>query len=213
MPRTSEGERRRKDPYYRAAKKAGYRSRSAFKIRQMAKSHKLLHGVDIVLELCSAPGGWTQILRELDANLKIVSIDLDPVPPIQGVHFIQGSILDDDIIATAQELIGDSFDLVLSDCSPKVSGQWELDVARQLELAERTFDIGQKVLGPNGKALAKVFQGQGFQEFLEDTRKRFNSIKLIKPAASRKTSAEIYLLAIGPRRKAQSEKKADSQTI
>ncbi|MFW9844444.1 MAG: RlmE family RNA methyltransferase [Candidatus Thorarchaeota archaeon] len=207
MARSSEGERRRKDPYYKAAKKAGYRSRSAFKIRQMAKNHKLLHGVDIVLELCSAPGGWTQILRELNGSLKIVAIDLDSMPPVQGAHFIQGSILDDDVIDQAQKLIGSPFDLVLSDCSPKVSGQWDLDVVRQLELAERTFEIAQKVLGPNGKALAKVFQGQGFQEFLQDMRKRFNSVKLIKPAASRKTSAEIYLLAIGPRRKAQSEKK------
>jgi 23S rRNA (uridine2552-2'-O)-methyltransferase len=207
MPRTSEGERRRKDPYYRAAKKAGYRSRSAFKIRQMAKDHKLLHGVDIVLELCSAPGGWTQILHELNSSLKIVAIDLEAMPPVQGAHFIEGSILDDDVIEQAQQLIGNPFDLVLSDCSPKVSGQWDLDVIRQLELAERTFEIAHKVLGPNGKALAKVFQGPGFQEFLQDIKKRFNSIKLIKPPASRKTSAEIYLLAIGPRRKAQSKKK------
>ena len=213
MARSSEGERRRKDPYYKAAKKAGYRSRSAFKIRQMAKNHKLLQGVDIVLELCSAPGGWTQILRELNSSLKIVAIDLDAMPPVQGAHFIQGSILDDDVIEQALQLIGSSFDLVLSDCSPKVSGQWELDVVRQLELAGRTFEIAEKVLGPNGKALAKVFQGPGFQEFLKDKRERFNSVKLIKPAASRKTSAEIYLLAIGPRKKAQSEKKEDSQTI
>ena len=207
MPRTTEGERRRKDPYYIAAKKAGYRSRSAFKIRQMAKSHKLLHGVDIVLELCSAPGGWTQILRELNSSLKIVAIDLEVMPTVQGVHFIEGNILDDDVIEQAQQLIGSPFDLVLSDCSPKISGLWDLDVVRQLELAERTFEIARKVLGPKGKALAKVFQGPGFQEFLQDMRKRFNSVKLIKPAASRKTSAEIYLLAIGPRRKAQSEKK------
>ena len=207
MPRTSEGERRRKDPYYKAAKKAGYRSRSAFKIRQMAKNHKLLHGVDIVLELCSAPGGWTQILRELNSSLKIVAIDLEHMPPVQGVHFIEGSILDDEIIAQAQQITGNQFYLLLSDCSQKVSGLWYLDVARQLELAKRTYDISHIVLGPNGKALAKVFQGQGFQEFLLETKKRFNSVKLIKPAASRKTSAEIYLLAIGPRRKAQSEKK------
>jgi 23S rRNA (uridine2552-2'-O)-methyltransferase len=129
------------------------------------------------------------------------------MPPVQGAHFIQGSILDDAVIEQALQLIGDSFDLVLSDCSPKVSGQWDLDVARQLELAERTFEIAHRVLGPNGKALAKVFQGQGFQGFLQDMRKRFNSVKLIKPAASRKTSAEIYLLAIGPRRKVQREKK------
>jgi 23S rRNA (uridine2552-2'-O)-methyltransferase len=173
----------------------------------MAKDHKLLHGVDIVLELCSAPGGWTQILHELNSSLKIVAIDLEAMPPVQGAHFIEGSILDDDVIEQAQQLIGNPFDLVLSDCSPKVSGQWDLDVIRQLELAERTFEIAHKVLGPNGKALAKVFQGPGFQEFLQDIKKRFNSIKLIKPPASRKTSAEIYLLAIGPRRKAQSKKK------
>ena len=212
MPRSSEGERRRKDPYYKAAKRAGYRSRSAFKIRQMAKTHKLLHGVDIVLEFCSAPGGWTQILRELDSSLKIVAIDLEHMSPVQGVHFIQGSILDDDIITQAQQIIGSPFDLVLSDCSPKVSGLWDLDVARQLELALRTFEVATQVLGPNGKALAKIFQGPGFQEFLQDMRKQFRSVKLIKPAASRKTSAEIYLLAIGPRRKARSEKKLDSQT-
>lgn len=207
MARSSEGERRKKDPYYIAAKKAGYRSRSAFKIRQMAKKNKLLHGVDFVLELCSAPGGWTQVLRELDSSLKIVAIDLDPVSPVQGVHFIQGNILDDEVIEKAQELTRTAFDLVLSDCSPKVSGQWDLDVVRQLELAERTYDIAHKVLSPKGKALAKVFQGQGFHEFLVETRKRFNSVKLIKPPASRKTSAEIYLLATGPRRKAQSKKK------
>lgn len=205
MPRRSEGERRRKDPYYKAAKRAGYRSRAAYKIRQMAKDQKLLHGVDIVLELCSAPGGWTQILRELNTTMKIVSIDLDSMPPVQGVHFIQGSILDDEIIDQALEIIGGAFDLVLSDCSPKVSGIWDLDVTRQLELARRTFDIGHRVLGPNGKTLAKVFQGTGFQELLTDTRKRFNSVKLIKPPASRKTSAEIYLLAIGPRKEAKSK--------
>ncbi len=166
-----------------------------------------MKGVDIVLELCSAPGGWTQVLRELDGSLQIVAIDLDPMPPVQGVHFIQGSILDDEIIAKAEELTGNPFDLVLSDCSPKVSGLWDLDVVRQLELAERTFDIAHQVLGPKGKTLAKIFQGQGFHEFLQETRKRFNSVKLIKPAASRKTSAEIYLLAIGPRKKAQKKKK------
>jgi 23S rRNA (uridine2552-2'-O)-methyltransferase len=201
MGRQSEGERRKREFYYKAAKKAGYRSRSAFKIKQMAKKQGILHGVDIVLELCSAPGGWTQVLRELNSNLQIVAIDLDAMPPVQGVHFIQGSILDDEIIATAESITGGSFDLVLSDCSPKVSGHWELDVVRQLELAHRTFEIGRRVLGPNGKALAKVFQGQGFQEFIAQIHTMFHTVKLIKPDASRKTSAEIYLLATGPIRK------------
>jgi 23S rRNA (uridine2552-2'-O)-methyltransferase len=206
MARQSEGERRKKEFYYKAAKKAGYRSRSAYKIRQMAKKHNILRGVDMVLELCSAPGGWTQVLRELNSSLQIVAIDLDAMAPVQGVHFIQGSILDDEIIAQAKSLTGGLFDLVLSDCSPKVSGHWELDVVRQLELATRTFEIGQRVLRPNGKALAKVFQGQGFQEFLAKIRSMFHTVKLIKPDASRKASAEIYLLATGPYRKKSDEK-------
>ncbi len=165
----------------------------------MVKDQGLLKGVDTVLELCSAPGGWTQVLREMNRSLRIVAIDLNEVQPIQGVHFIKGSILDDEIIQKARDIMGGSFDLVLSDCSPKVSGQWELDVVRQLELAERTFEIGVDVLGPHGKALAKVFQGKGFQEFLQLIKKKYNNVKLIKPPASRRTSAEIYLLAIGPR--------------
>ncbi len=205
MARQSEGERRKREFYYRAAKKAGYRSRSAYKIKQIAKKHGILNGTEIVLELCSAPGGWTQVLRELNTSLQIVAIDIDAMPPVQGVHFIQGSILDDEIITKATDLTGGSFDLVLSDCSPKVSGHWDLDVVRQLELASRTFEIGLKVLGPNGKALAKVFQGKGFQEFLGQIRSMFRTVKLIKPDASRKTSAEIYLLAAGPIRKHSGE--------
>lgn len=210
MARGSEGERRKREHYYRAAKKAGYRSRSAFKIKQMVKDYGLLKGVDIVLELCSAPGGWTQVLRELNQSLRIVAIDLEEMLPIQGVHFIQGSILDDEIIKRAGELVGNSFDLVLSDCSPKVSGHWELDVARQLELAERTFQIGLQVLGPNGKALAKVFQGKGFQEFLQSKREQYNNARLIKPPASRKSSAEIYLLATGPRKRVDDGEERDT---
>ncbi|MBN2229728.1 MAG: RlmE family RNA methyltransferase [Candidatus Thorarchaeota archaeon] len=209
MPRKTEGERRRSDPYYKAAKKQGYRSRSAYKIKQMAKNNKILQGVDVVLELCSAPGGWTQVLRELDNTLRIVAIDLDAMQSVQGVHFIQGSILDDDVIKKAEDLTGGAFDLVLSDCSPKVSGQWELDVVRQLELAERTFKIGQRVLGPNGKALAKVFQGKGFQDFIKNIKEMFNTVKLIKPPASRKSSAEIYLLATGPRKEQAIEENKD----
>lgn len=201
MARGAEGERRKREHYYRAAKKAGYRSRSAFKIKQMAKKEGLLRGVETVLELCSAPGGWTQVLRELNGSLRIVAIDLEAMQPIEGVQFIQGSILDDEVIRRAEGLTGGSFDLVLSDCSPNVSGHWELDVARQLELAERTFKIGNRVLGPNGKTLAKVFQGPDFQEFIMEVKSMFRMVKLIKPDASRKTSAEIYLLATGPIRK------------
>ena len=202
-PRGGQKERK-KEHYYQAAKRHGYRSRSAYKLRQIAKTHKLLLGVDRVVELCSSPGGWTQVLRELDPSLQIVAVDLDAMPPLEGVKFFQGDILEDKTIERIKALTGETVDLVLSDCSPKLTGQWELDVVRQLSLVECTIDIAHSLLGNKGKVLSKVFQGPGFQELLVSVRKKFNSVKLIKPAASRKTSAEMYLLAKGPRGRSSS---------
>lgn len=189
---------RKKEHYYRAAKKHGYRSRSAYKLRQIAEKYKLLSGVDKVLELCCSPGGWTQVLRELDRHLYIVAVDLQTMQSIENVSFIQGDIQNPETLEEIEKLTEGSVDLVLSDCSPKVSGTWDLDVARQLFLVEKTIEMAVKLLGVRGKVLAKVFQGPGFQEFLDSVRSRFNSVRLIKPDASRKTSAEIYLLATGP---------------
>ncbi len=203
-PRGGEKERK-KEHYYQAAKRHGYRSRSAYKLRQIANTHKLLLGVDRVVELCCSPGGWTQVLLEMDPSLKIVAVDLDVMAPIEGVKFVQGDILEEETIDRIRALTGGAVDLVLSDCSPKVTGQWDLDVVRQLSLVEGTIDIGYNLLGSKGKVLAKVFQGPGFQEFMVSVRKKFHSVKLIKPDASRKTSAEIYLLARGPRGKSSSE--------
>ncbi|OLS29642.1 MAG: Ribosomal RNA large subunit methyltransferase E [Candidatus Thorarchaeota archaeon AB_25] len=200
MGRPRGGEKqRKKEHYYQAAKRHGYRSRSAYKLRQIAKDQKLLQGVDRVVELCSSPGGWTQVLKEIDSSLQIVAVDLTTMPPLEGVKFIEGDILDEKIIERIETLTGGTVDLVLSDCSPKVTGQWDLDVVRQLSLVEGTISIAHRLLSNKGKVLTKVFQGPGFPEFLKSVRKKFNSVKLIKPDASRKTSAEMYLLAIGPR--------------
>ena len=190
----------RKDHYYQAAKRHGYRARSAYKLRQIATRHKLLKGVRIAVDLCSSPGGWSQVLREIEQGIEIIAVDLNPMAPVENVKFIQGDITDEKIIVQIEELTRGAADLIVSDCSPKVTGNWELDVARQLFLAEATLDLGHKLLGPKGRVLAKVFQGSGFQEFLMQTRSRFRTVKLIKPDASRKTSAEIYLLATGPRK-------------
>ena len=203
-PRGGQKERK-KERYYQAAKKHGYRSRSAYKLRQIAKGNKLLLGVDRVIELCSSPGRWTQVLREMDPSLQIIAVDLEVMSPLEGVKFVQGDIQEEETIERIKALTGGSVDLVLSDCSPKVTGQWDLDVVRQLSLVESTIDIAHSLLGTKGKVLSKVFQGPGFQEFLQSVRKKFNSVKLIKPDASRKTSAEIYLLAKGPRGRPSSE--------
>jgi 23S rRNA (uridine2552-2'-O)-methyltransferase len=158
-----------------------------------------LDGVDKVLELCSSPGGWTQVLLELSHGIQVIAVDLNPMDPIPGAIFIQGDILDPETIDKIKNVTSGAVDLVVSDCSPKVSGNWDLDVARQLTLAEGTLEMGLKLLSKNGKVLAKVFQGSGFEEFLKSTRKKYRSVRLVKPAASRSTSAEMYLLATGPR--------------
>ncbi|TFF92665.1 RlmE family RNA methyltransferase [Candidatus Thorarchaeota archaeon] len=198
MARRTEKERRG-EHYYREAKKQGYRSRSAFKLKQIVKQKKLLRGVDRVVELCCAPGGWTQVLRELDNTLEIVAVDLNQMPPVRGVKFAQGDVLQEKTFEEIEKLTGGSADLVLSDCSPNVSGHWELDVARQLALVERTVEIAMKLLTSKGKVLAKIFQGPGFEDVLKETRQMFKSVRLIKPRASRRKSAEIYMLAVGPR--------------
>ncbi|MHA2601609.1 MAG: SAM-dependent methyltransferase [Candidatus Thorarchaeota archaeon SMTZ1-83] len=189
---------RTKEHYYKSAKAHGYRARSAYKLRQIAAKYKLLSGINTVVELCSSPGGWTQVLREMDSGIEIVAVDLNPMSPIERVTFIQGDILDSGILDRIRAATRGPVGLVISDCAPKVSGNWELDVVRQLSLAEGTLDIGLKLLDEKGKVLTKVFQGSGFEDFLHATKKKYHSVKLVKPAASRTTSAEIYLLAIGP---------------
>lgn len=196
---------RTKEHYYKAAKAHGYRARSAYKLRQIASKYKLLEGVDKAVELCSSPGGWTQVLLELSHTIQVIAVDLTPMIPLEGAIFIQGDILDPDVIEQITHTAGGPVDLVLSDCSPKVSGNWDLDVARQLALAESTLEIGLKLLRGNGKVLAKVFQGRGFQAFLQTARNMYRSVRLVKPLASRSTSAEIYLLAMEPRKGADSQ--------
>lgn len=192
----------KKEHYYVAAKRHGYRARSAYKLRQMATRYKLLKGVRIIVELCSSPGGWTQVLKEMEPGVEVIAADLSPMNPIEGVKFVQGDITDEEVIEEIERLSRGVADLVISDCAPKVTGQWNLDVNRQLFLAEATLDLGCRLLGPKGKVLTKVFQGPGFEEFLARTKVKFTTVKFIKPDASRKTSAEIYMLATGPKKKA-----------
>ncbi|MGV9102545.1 MAG: SAM-dependent methyltransferase [Promethearchaeia archaeon] len=190
------GRRRKDEYYYQKAKKEGYRSRSAYKLKQILKKFKLLQGVDVVLELCSSPGGWTQVLQEMDSTLEIVAVDIERMTPLRRVRFIQGDIRAEETQRRIDEITRGGVDLLLSDCSPKVCGNWNIDVARQLELAETTFNIAHR-LGSE-KALAKVFQGPGFEEFMNRIRQKFAKTHLVKPDASRKSSSELYLLASNP---------------
>jgi 23S rRNA (uridine2552-2'-O)-methyltransferase len=204
------------DPYVQRARKEGYRSRSAYKLTEIDERDKLLKPGMVVVDLGSAPGGWSQVLAKRarsDAlasrdglagrEALIVAIDLLEMEPITGVTFVRGDFSKTDgLTAVAQALGGRKADLVLSDLSPNLTGIPFTDQARSMELTELAFEFALKHLKSEGVFLVKVFQGVGYQEFVKTLRQAFDKVVVRKPAASRDESAEQYLLARGFKSKA-----------
>lgn len=189
-------ERHLNDPYVRAAEKAGYRSRAAFKLTEIDdKAHVLKPGAT-VLDLGAAPGGWSQVAVERKAG-KVVAIDLLPMAEIPGVHFMQMDFMDDDAPEALIAAIGDGVDVVLSDMAPNTTGHKGTDHIRIMMLAEAAYEFAAQVLRPGGSFIAKVFQGGAQGEFLKLLKADFESVKHIKPGASRKESAEQFVVATG----------------
>ncbi|MEM1579362.1 MAG: SAM-dependent methyltransferase [Archaeoglobaceae archaeon] len=186
--------RDRRDYYYWEAKKQGYRSRAAFKLKQMNKEFRLIKKGDIVLDLGAAPGGWSQVAVELGAF--VVAVDVNPMEKLEGVTFVQADITDESLIHTLLE-ISDSYDVVISDASPKITGIWTIDHLRSVDLARASFRIACSVLKQGGNFLVKVFQGEEIQKFYNELKNHFAFKKFHSPKASRKSSAEIYFIGKG----------------
>ncbi len=186
---------RHRDHFTHKAIKEGYRARSAYKLKEMNQKYNLIRRGDSVLDLGCWPGGWLIDAREFSRTGRIVGIDLRVIKPIAGVEFIEGDIMSPDV----QKRLFDfgKFDAVLSDLAPHTSGIISLDVERSIQLSRKALSVARKVLKPNGNFLCKVFQGEGFDEFLRDVRKSFEFCKSTKPEASRKQSKEIYIVAKG----------------
>ena len=188
--------KRRRDFYYRKAKLEGLRSRAAYKLEQLDKKFKIFKGVKKVLDLCCAPGGWLQYsLSRIGNDGLIIGVDLVEIAPLPNVYFIRGDITREETLEKIVKVANGKIDLVLSDCSPNVSGIWELDHARQIYLAETSLKIARKVLRKGGKFVVKVFQGDLFNNYLDKVRAFFKMVKVTKPEASRKESAEMYVIA------------------
>lgn len=186
---------RRKDHYYFRARKEGYRSRAAYKLKEIAARFKIFKGVQSVLDLCCSPGGWLQVAKEYLGNKgTIIGVDLSEIESINGVIFIRGDIQDERIIRRILE-VTDKVDLVLSDCSPKVSGIWSLDHERQVQLAKASLNIAKMLLREGGSLVLKVFQGAEYEALLDEIRRSFQRVYTTKPSASRKQSAEMYVVA------------------
>jgi 23S rRNA (uridine2552-2'-O)-methyltransferase len=190
-------ERQARDPFVRRAQAEGWRSRAVFKLQELQERDKLARRGDLVLDLGSAPGAWSQYLADLVGESgHIVAVDLLAMPALERVTFIQGDFSDDATLAAIRaELNGRKVNLVLSDMAPNMSGNRGVDQPRAMYLCELTLDLAGEVLRPGGHLLVKLFQGEGFQEFVAACRARFEQVKLRKPAASRQGNREIYLVA------------------
>ena len=190
------------DPYVKRSVAEGFRSRAAYKLSEIADKDQLLRPGMVVVDLGAAPGSWTQVVRKrlarADRTLagRIVALDILPMEPLPDVEFIQGDFHDEAVERQLVDLrAGAPIDVVLSDMAPNLSGIASADAARSVHLAELAADFAAKYLQPNGAFLVKAFQGSGYSQYVERLKKVFRSITVRKPAASRDTSAEIYLLA------------------
>ncbi len=194
---------RKREHYYRMAKRAGYRARSAFKLKQFNERYELLQSGNVVVDLGAAPGGWLQVAREEVGNEGFVlGVDLQKITklPHKNVKTLVADITDPLTPELIRQNLPRPADVVLSDASPKISGVWSIDHARSIELADAAFTIAGEVLSQGGKLLIKVFQGEFFQDFVQNVRKKFDYLKISKPPASRKCSSEVYVIAKGFKR-------------
>jgi 23S rRNA (uridine2552-2'-O)-methyltransferase len=191
------------DQYVKLAQQQGLRSRAAFKLKELDDKYHLLHKGMRVVDLGSAPGGWTQVVqRVLGSTGQIVALDILPMDPLENVPFIQGDFTEDEPLALLERALGgQNAELVLSDMAPNMSGMGAVDQPRAMYLAELALAFAQQWLEPGGSFVVKVFHGEGFDDFVKQTRSLFEKVQIRKPAASRPRSREVYIL--GHRRKLQ----------
>ena len=190
------------DTYVKRAQKEGYRSRAAYKLAQIAERDKLLRPGMTVVDLGATPGGWSQVAAQKVApGGQVIAVDLLEMPALPGVVFIHGDFHDDATLAELERLLaGKAVDLVLSDMAPNISGIAGVDQMRTMALAELALDFSVKHLKPQGNFLVKVFQGEGFEEFVKVLRGHFGQVLTRKPDASRSRSNEVYVLGKGLKR-------------
>ena len=190
-----------KDPYVRQSQLDGYRSRASYKLLEIVEKGRYIKPGMVVVDLGSAPGGWSQVAAKLVGHKGcVVAVDILPMDPVAGVSFIQGDFTEEEILNQLLNEIGNRpVDLVISDMAPNLTGMKAVDQPAMIYLAELAVDLVQQVMTADGIFIAKLFQGEGFDEFVRNTRKVFNVVSLKKPDASRSKSREVYLVAKGLR--------------
>ncbi|CCG18671.1 RNA large subunit methyltransferase E [Taylorella equigenitalis 14/56] len=188
------------DPYVKLAQQKGYRARAAFKLIEILDVEKLMHRGDIIVDLGSSPGSWSQVARErllkngvIDG--RIIALDLLPMEHIEGVEFIQGDFRDETILKALEEKVGfQQVDLVISDMAPNLSGISSADSARIQHVVELAVEFATNHLKPQGALIVKAFHGSGFSQLIELFKKNFVRVVEIKPKASRDKSSETFIV-------------------
>lgn len=190
---------RKRDYYYKKAKEEQKRSRAYYKLFQAATKYHFIRYRDIVVDLGAAPGGWIQAARRVVGSKGFVlGIDLKPIEPFpqKNIRTIIGDMTDYCIIERIQEFLPRKANAVVSDASQNISGIWEVDHARQIDLATNALSIAKGILCPCGNFFVKVFQGDLLDDFLQQIKQNFQNVKLIKPDASRAKSSELFILGL-----------------
>lgn len=190
------------DPYVKLAQQKGYRARAAFKLIEILDTEKLMRRGDLVIDLGSAPGSWSQVARERLAGPggivdgRIIALDILPMEPVAGVEFIQGDFREDEVLKQLEDMVGSrAVDLVISDMAPNLSGVGIADAARIQHVCELAMEFSCAHLKPNGALIVKAFHGTGFSQIVETFKKRFRRVVERKPKASRDKSSETFLVA------------------
>ena len=189
-------QRQLNDPYVRAAQQQGLRSRAAFKLMELDDKLHLLKRGSRVVDLGAAPGGWSQVAVQRGAA-RVVGVDLLAIAPVKGATMLQGDFMDDAVQQLLRDTLGGSATLVLSDMAPNTTGHNATDHVRIVALAELAFVFATKILEPGGAFVAKVFQGGSEKSILDPMKRHFAQVRHAKPAASRKESSELYVVATG----------------
>jgi len=187
------------DPYVKQAQKDGYRSRSSYKLIELNEKDRLIRPGMLIMDLGSAPGGWSQVAGKLVGEKgRVLATDILPMDAVKNVDFIQGDFTDEAVVNQILEALnGAKPDLIISDIAPNITGIESADQGTSIYLVELALDMVRRVLKPKGNFVVKVFQGTGSDAYLKDVRTSFEKVSVRKPKASRPRSREVYVVARG----------------
>lgn len=193
---------KKKEHYYKMAKKENYRSRASYKLLQLNKKFKIIKSRDYVVDLGAAPGGWSQVCLDIVGEEgKVIAVDLQRIRSFDSPNFVQitGDFTQGEVISKIENELGFNADVVLSDASPKLTGIKDIDQLKSMDIAENVLDINDRILKIGGNMVIKVFQGEGFEEYLKKVKNKFKTVKTTKPPSSKKGSVEMYIIAMRKR--------------